>query len=184
MSIREALKDLGYTMTGDICEGNNTKAVLKSLCKNLTGKDSAGKSIAEVVKDIDNNYPDKITVDTNIPANESLFGKTVDKLQENVFIKDGKVYGKLFYLTDYTQYSESPELQVGNFLALHATANNDEVIAVSMKNGFSEPRNLDSDGLVVFRIADKDTQTVKFTNKGKTVEFDLTNLVCEPAPTE
>ena len=62
------------------------------------------------------------------------------------------------YVDDYTGFSGDPELQSGNYLALHIEVPNvpDVTIEVTVTN----PVILDDDGLVVLRIADKSTQTI------------------------
>ena len=183
MSIKEALKDLGQTMTGEACEGNTTKSVLKSICKNITGKDSNGKTISAVIKDIDNNYPDKITIDTNVGSTD-LLGKTMADLQENVAIEGNNIVGKLKYVTDYTGFSGDVSEQSGNYLVLHITANNDEVIKAELINGLHGQVTLDDDGILITRISNKATQSIQIKNGSKTVDLSISDLVLEPEPTE
>lgn len=184
MSIKDDLKELCETMTGEKSNGNTINAVLKDVCKNLTGKDSAGKTISETIKDIDTNYPDKLTVDVNVGASVDLLGKTINDLQEKVYIEDNKIYGKLKYVTGYTGFSGDVSEQSGNYLVLHCTANNSSAITVEVKNGTHGPSTLDDDGIIICRIANKATQSIEVKNGDKTINLSLAELVVEPAPAE
>ena len=92
------------------------------------------------------NPPIKINVDAKIPANTDLLGKVVGDLQANVNVTDGRVYGTLFHVTDYTGFSGDVAEQSGNYLALHITS--DVPGATIQVNGTT----LDEDGLHVTRI--------------------------------
>ena len=156
---------------------------LKELCETITGKASTGRTISEIVKDINANYPDKITIDTNV-GDTDLLGKTIKDLQENVYIKDNKIYGKLKYVTGYTGFSGDVSEQSGNYLVLHITANNDEAIKAELINGLHGQVTLDSDGILIVRISNQSTQSVQIKNGEKTVDLSIANLVIEQAPTE
>lgn len=106
-----------------------------------------------------------------------LFGKSVIDLQENVSVSGNKITGSLKYVTDYTGFDPSnPELQSGNYLVLKCVAEGSDKITVTVTN----PSVLDEDGIIVLRIADKDTQTVtvKAEKDGKSVTkvYSLTDL--------
>ena len=156
---------------------------LRELCETLTGTQSKGKNIANIIKDINDNYPDKITIDTNTGTID-LLGKTKEQLQEDIRIEGGKVYGKLKYVTGYTGFSGDVSEQSGNYLVLHITANNSEVIKAQLINGTHGQVTLDSDGILITRITNIETQTIEITNKDKTVELDLTSLIVEQAPAQ
>lgn len=88
------------------------------------------------------------------------------------------------YVDDYTGFSGDPALQSGNYLVLHATVAEDvdATITVTVTN----PSVLDEDGIIVLRIADKDSQTVTVVASAEgytttTQVFNLKHLVCEPA---
>ena len=112
---------------------------------------------------------------------EDLFGKTVDELQQDVSVGKTGITGTLYYVDDYTGFSGDPELQSGNYLALHCEVPgaSDATITVTLTN----PVTLEEDGDVVLRIRDKDSQTVTVVAEadGKTItkEFALTGLTCE-----
>lgn len=95
------------------------------------------------------------------------------------------IAGKLKYVDDYTGFSGDPALQFGNYLTLHCTVAQD--VTPTIKVTVTNPSTLDSDGIVVLRIADKDSQTVTVVASAEgyadtTRVFTLTGLDCEPAP--
>lgn len=85
-------------------------------------------------------------------------------------------------MSDYTGFSEDTDLQKGNFIALHFGAPAGYEIAVSLGD---DPIEVDEDGIVVMRIADKDTDIITVTaTKGddtETLTFGLSGLTCEVA---
>ena len=121
----------------------------------------------------------ELDVDTNVSASEDLFGKVISDLQENVEIGTDSITGTLKYVDDYTGFSSDPEMQSGNYLVLHCTTNDSDPITVEVVGGTSGPRTLDADGIIVLRIADKDTQTIQVISGNITKNYSLTNLVIE-----
>lgn len=116
-----------------------------------------------------------------------VFDKAVSDLQSDIAISDeGAITGTLKYVTGYTGYSQSPELQSGNFLAL-TLADNDFSEYTSVKvgldpsegSGLVEIRN-DPDHNVVARIADATTQKFVIVASNYfgsvTQEYDLSDL--------
>lgn len=125
-----------------------------------------------------------MSVDADIPASEDLFGKTVSDLQSNVKIGNGAITGTLKYLDDYTGFSSKTEEQSGNYLAIHAEDSKADSITAELVGGTKGPVTLDSDGLIVFRIANKNTQSVKIVSYKDgavkdTKAYGLTGLVME-----
>ncbi|MBR1454430.1 MAG: hypothetical protein IJ593_07270 [Lachnospiraceae bacterium] len=122
-----------------------------------------------------------MSVDADVLASVDLFGKSVDDLQENIVIGENTITGKLKYVNDYTGFSSDVALQAGNYLVLHSETDIDNTtISVKVTN----PSVLDSDGIIVLRIADKDTQTVTITASKEgyetvTKEYTLTGLTCD-----
>ena len=104
-----------------------------------------------------------MSVDTGISAREDLLGKYTTDLQSNIVVSDGNVRGTLKYVTEYTGFSGDPAEQSGNYLALHfATVPDADSITVELINGsVGHPVTLDSDGICIFRISDKDTQYIE-----------------------
>ena len=119
----------------------------------------------------------ELTVDTNVSASEDLFGKTIDDLQENVVIGSDSISGTLKFVDDYTGFSSDPAMQSGNYLVIHCTTNNSDPITVEVVGGTSGPRQLDADGIIVLRIADKDTQSIQVVSGNVTKNYSLTDLV-------
>lgn len=119
---------------------------------------------------------DKILItDIVIAADEDLFGKVVADLQENIEILDDEIKGTLKHVTGYTGFSSKVEEQSGNYLAIHNETNGDEPIFVEIIGGTSGPRQLDSDGIIVLRIANKE-QKVRVTSGGAVKEYSLANI--------
>lgn len=126
-----------------------------------------------------------MTVDTNIGATTDLFGKYVADLQTGVAINGNAISGELFYQTDYTGFSSDPDLQVGNFLAIHCNIPGHTADEYSISVTVTNPSVLDSDGIIVLRIADKSTQTVTVVASADGLDpytkvFSLSDLVCDP----
>lgn len=99
----------------------------------------------------------------------SLLGKTVNDLQSNIVVGDDSITGTLKYVSDFTQFSNKPEEQKGNYLALKFT--NDTPGAetyVEVVNGTKGPVKLDEDMQHISLIRNKDTQKIKvIVVKGK-----------------
>lgn len=125
-----------------------------------------------------------MSVDADIPASEDLFGKTVSDLQSNVAISGKAITGTLKYVDNYTGFSSKPEEQSGNYLVIHAADPKATSVTVEVLGGTSGPRTLDSDGLIVLRIADKNTQRIEVKSyDGVSVKdtktYSLTGLTLE-----
>lgn len=102
-------------------------------------------------------------MDADVPASEDLFGKVVSDLQTGVTVSSESITGTLNSISDYTGFSGDVSMQSGHYLAIHCAVPDmaDATITVEIVNGFSGPRTLDADGLIVLRIADKDTQSIR-----------------------
>ena len=125
-----------------------------------------------------------MSVDADIPASEDLFGKTVSDLQTDVRIGSNAITGTLKYVDDYTGFSSKTEEQSGNYLVIHAADPTADSVTVEVVGGTSGPRTLDSDGLIVLRIANKNTQSiqVKSYKNGAVIatkNYSLTGLTLE-----
>jgi len=117
-----------------------------------------------------------IITDTEIAVDEDLFGKVVSDLQSNIEIKSNEITGTLNYVSNYTGFSSKPEEQSGNYLVIHNSSNSEEDIYVEVIGGYSGPVKLDSDGLIVLRIANND-QKIRVTVGEDFKEYSLKNLV-------
>ena len=119
---------------------------------------------------------DKIlTTDINVADDEDLFGKVISDLQENIEIVDDEIKGTLKYVTGYTGFSSKVEEQSGNYLVIHNETNGDEPIFVEIIGGTSGPRQLDSDGIIVLRIANN-SQRVRVSSGSAVKEYSLANI--------
>ena len=124
-----------------------------------------------------------MSVDTDVDASTDLFGLSVTDLQEGIAINGSEITGTLKYVDDYSSAFSGAEAS-GNYLALHITVPGldpeDYTITVTVTN----PVTLDSDGIVVLRIADKSSQTITVVASADgydpiTKVFSLTGLTCE-----
>ena len=88
-----------------------------------------------------------------------MFGKVASDLQNGITVGTDSISGHLNYIEDYSS-AFSGDLASGNYIALHAET---DVEGTTIVVTVTEPSTLDSDGNVVLRIADKDTQTVTVT---------------------
>ena len=108
-----------------------------------------------------------------------LWGYDCDDLQDSIVVGDDSISGTLKYIEDYSAAGFDPI--DGNFIALKCESNvEDAIITVTVTN----PSVLDSDGIIVLQIADKDTQTitVKVEKEGYvpvTKVYTITDLVCQ-----
>lgn len=106
-------------------------------------------------------------------------------LQSGIAISDdGNVTGTSKYVTGYTGYSGTTEWQEGNFLALHFAAGDDcSKITVQMIPGHQNAKELDDDGICVFRIEDGEQiiQVIAYYPDGQTVmQLSLDDLTLTP----
>ena len=108
-----------------------------------------------------------------------MFGKDCDDLQSDIEVGSNSISGTLKYVSDYSS-AFGPGLDSGNYIALHAEANApDATITVTVTN----PVTLDSDGNMVLRIADKNSQTITIVASAEgysttTKIYSLTDLTC------
>lgn len=125
-----------------------------------------------------------VLADVSIDPDEDLFGKVVSDLQENIVVGDGSVTGTLKYISDYSSAYGSGE-DSGYYLVLHCTTPGvtGAVITSEVVNGVHGPVTLDEDGIIISRIANKDTQSIQIvaTKDGETdtVTLDLSGLTLE-----
>lgn len=117
----------------------------------------------------------KLVASTDIEADFDLFGKVVSDLQSDIVISENEITGTLNYVTGYTGFSGKTEEQEGNYLAIYVDTDIDEDIYVEVVNGFSGPIKLDSDKIIVLRIANNE-QSVKITCGNIVKVYSLANL--------
>ena len=127
-----------------------------------------------------------MSLSADIDSSENLLGKTVDELQSEVSVSGDTISGTLLYVDDYTGFSGDPAEQAGNYLVVKCTADEGDTIVLDLIGGTHGPVTLDSDGICIIRVTNKDTQKLKYTATGadgSTEEhiWNLTGLTLTPA---
>ena len=84
-------------------------------------------------------------------------------------------------MDDYTGFSGDPELQEGNYLVFHAAVNG--VSGVTITATMDNTSTLDDDGIAVFRVRDKSSQTLtvvasKYGYDSVSKVYSLSDLTC------
>ena len=96
----------------------------------------------------------------------TVFGKLVSAIQSaDTRIENGILFGTLPYVSNWTGYSPSGDAMAsGNYVALKATIENEDAtkITCELTNGNKGELELDADLNAVFRIADKNSQSIVF----------------------
>lgn len=85
-------------------------------------------------------------------------------------------------MSNYTGFSSKTSEQSGNYLVFHAEVPNVDGVTITAK--ISKTSTLDSDGIAVFRIANKDSQTLTVVASKEGYEpvtkvFSLSGLTVE-----
>lgn len=108
-------------------------------------------------------------------------------MQSGVTVSDaGVISGDLSYVTDYTGFSSDPELQKGNFVALHWSDPEEGVtsLKVGIKNGTPMVECIDDpDRNGVFRILSSNNVFVIEQSDGvntRVDEYPLSGIILEP----
>lgn len=100
-----------------------------------------------------------------------MLGKSVSDLQSNIVISGGSttgraISGKSKKVTGYTGFSGDPSEQSGNYLALHCAVPDVEDVTITFElvgGALGHPVTLDSDGLIISRLSDTETQYIIVT---------------------
>ena len=99
---------------------------------------------------------------------------------------DDAFFGNLNYITDYTGFSGSTELQSGNYLALKVSGIPSDAVVTMQKvgPGASPAVTLDSDLNAVVRMTELKTLRFTITYNGETFvkDISLENLILKSAP--
>lgn len=113
-----------------------------------------------------------------------LFGKSASDLQENIVVGTSAITGTLKHVADYSAAFGSGE-DSGNYICLHfdTPGVTGATFVAEVVNGTHGPVTLDPDGILVARIADKSTQTIKIVASKEgyqtvTKTYSLTGLTC------
>ncbi|MBO7452143.1 MAG: hypothetical protein J6U54_17580 [Clostridiales bacterium] len=124
-----------------------------------------------------------LTADADIDPTEDFWGYTVSDLQSDIEIDGTRVSGILNYIDDYSAAGYEGEEASGNYIVLHFSVPDvaDAEIQVTT-NG--RTNILDDDGLLVARVADKDSQTITVVASAEgyddvTKVYDLSGLICD-----
>lgn len=140
---------------------------IKTSLKNLVtamGGSPAGKTVPQLIDEIavlkDPLFA--LKVDTDVAADTDLLGKVIGDLQEGVVVRDGRIFGHLKYVTEYTGFSGDPAEQQGYYVVLHATVPGQTGVTIKAQST-QGPVTLDEDGILILFVRDKDVQTVTFT---------------------
>lgn len=102
-----------------------------------------------------------LSVDADISGETDLLGKSVTDLQEDITVSDDAITGTLKFVTGYTGFSGDENLQSGNYIVLHAEADQGAVISAEVIGGYSGPVTLDTDGILIARI-ESTSQSIRF----------------------
>lgn len=113
-----------------------------------------------------------------------LLGLTVDDLQSDVVVGKNAITGTLKKVTGYTGFSGNEDEQNGNYIALHCEVPAENVtIKAMLIGGYSGEVTLDEDGIIVFKIANKDQKVqiraIKTGYETVTKVFNLTGLTLQ-----
>lgn len=91
-----------------------------------------------------------------------LFGKAASDLQEDIVVGTSAIAGTLKYIADYSSAYGSGE-DSGNYLVLHFGTGSitGVTLTAELVGGVHGPQTLDEDGICIFRITDKSSQSIK-----------------------
>lgn len=104
-------------------------------------------------------------------------------------VRGNKVFGTVKYIADYSAAGYGDGEDSGNYLVLHCDVPGETGVTITSElvGGVHGPVTLDSDGLVISRITNKNTQIIKVTAskdgyESITKTFRLSGLNLVPAP--
>ena len=194
MNIYKELRKLAVKMDADVSNAHQIKDLIRAMSVKLDGN-SNGAAIADAVKNLTDVHSTADTLhglklDVEIAADENLLGKYVGDLQYNLRVDGDTISGTSFMTEDYTGFSGEPELQKGNFIAIHASVPDVEDVTIKVHVTNAEVLSdvtLDSDGILVFRITDPKKQKLTFTaSKAGFSDFSrtytLSSVICQKNP--
>ena len=101
--------------------------------------------------------------DTISDSDLSVTGKTVSDLQSDVKFGANAIKGTLKYIQNWTWFDSNPEINTGNFLVFKAALTGADKITAELINSkvTHGPQELDSDGIAIFHITNKDAEMVQ-----------------------
>ena len=103
-----------------------------------------------------------LSCDSDIDDQEDLFGLSVTDLQSDVEILGTTISGTLKHVADYSSAYQAGE-DSGNYIALHFEVPDVDGVTITAEvvNGAHGPVTLDTDGILISRITDKNLQSIK-----------------------
>ena len=108
-----------------------------------------------------------------------MLGKDASDLQSDLYIGNGGITGTLNYIADYSSAGYTGDEKSGHFIALKCEATAGATITAEVIGGVHGQVTLDSDGLLVARIANN-MQSIQIiaTKSGESVvqNYSLTGL--------
>ena len=175
--LKESLKTFGYALNGVEPTGKNVTEIVKSIGATLTSETINGKLLTEILIDIADKKSTLALTISAYTGDEDLFGKKASDLQQDVAIADGVVSGELYYVEGY-----DPKLH--HFLVLKAVASDENAkITAQIIGGESPAIELDPDGICVFKIKNKTTQSLQYVVEAcgikRTYNLALTGLTLD-----
>lgn len=123
--------------------------------------------------------------DTISDSDLSVTGKTVSDLQSDVKFGANAITGTLKHIENWTWFDSDPEINTGNFLVFKAALTGADKITAELINGkvTHGPQELDSDGIGIFHITNKDAELVQVVayKNGMTCQklYSLSGLTLE-----
>lgn len=119
----------------------------------------------------------RLAVDATISDSVDLFGKAASDLQQNIAISNDTVSGTLKYIADYSSAYGSGE-DSGNYLVLHFSTGDvsGSTIKAKLFGGVHGWTTLDSDGILITRVTDKNSQTITVVANKEGYEQDVMRL--------
>lgn len=134
----------------------------------------------EVFEIINDNSAITLTVKSPT-SSTTVLGQQVSNIQENVELSDGKITGKLKWVSKFTDFSDKEYERVGNFLALTVSSNApNSTITVELLGGTAPVCKPAEDGVYVMRVTNADSQSVRISavdgRDSKTEIYSLSGL--------
>lgn len=114
-----------------------------------------------------------------------VYGVSAKDLQSDIVIEESAISGSLKNKESYTEFNPGdPSEQSGHYLALSFESEEAEKITTVIVNGKNkEPVDCTQDKYCVYRITNKDTQSIRVTvqkgDQSTTKEYSLTGLTLE-----
>lgn len=184
--LKESIKNLGKAVNGVEPNGYYITDIVKDLGKTFTGNEVNGVYLTDILDNMANNYNASKGFIELVPYMATdVLGKATTDLQDGVEVVNASIKGTLKYVTGYTGFSGDPAEQSGNFLTVYTPLKAGVTVTMELIGGTTGVKTLD-DGIMVVRITNKDTQSLKLVAtdgvNSVTRIFDFKELTLTPAP--